>query len=89
MRSYPIWNIVQACIYKGEKSYGVKEKGVVTVRVGTSSSNSHVFLTHKTTVKRHSKDLQEFRFFVDGELVKTRFVKGGEFLERHQIVGEY
>ena len=49
MRSYPIWNIVTACIYNGSKSYGVKETGEVEVRVGTSASNSHTFLTHTTT----------------------------------------
>ncbi len=36
MRSYPIWNDVTACIYKGAKSYGVKERGEVEVRIGTS-----------------------------------------------------
>ena len=27
MASYPIWNKVTACIYKGQKSYGVKQTG--------------------------------------------------------------
>ena len=30
MASYPIWNQIQACIYKNDnKSYGVKKEGVV------------------------------------------------------------
>lgn len=39
MRQFPIWNKVTACIYKSDKSYGVKETGEVEVRVGTSSRN--------------------------------------------------
>ena len=50
MRQYPIWNTITACIYKSDKSYGVREKGMVNVRVGTSSNNSHLFLTHKFTL---------------------------------------
>ena len=43
-KSYPIWNIVTACIYKSAKSYGVRERGEVEVRIGTSGSNSYTFL---------------------------------------------
>jgi len=82
MSSYPIWNNIQACIYKGDKSYGVKSEGVVNVLVGTSQTNSHNFLTHTTTVKRHNKDLQEFRFYVDNKLIKRAFVRRGKFLKR-------
>ena len=53
MSSYPIWNDIQACIYKGQKSYGVKNEGVVNVKIGTSKDNSHNFLTHTTTVKKY------------------------------------
>ena len=49
MKSYPIWNNIKACIYKSDKSYGVKETGDVEIRVGTSASNSHLFLRHSTT----------------------------------------
>ena len=81
-RMYPIWNKVQACIYKGGKSYGVRNEGVVNVCVGTSQSNSHDFLTHITTVKRHSKNLQEFRFYVDSKLIKRAFVRDGKLYKR-------
>ena len=47
MASYPIWNQVEACIYKSGKSYGVRKDGVVSVKVGTSAKNSHDFLTHR------------------------------------------
>ena len=82
MRSYPIWNNIQACIYEGVKSYGVKNEGVVNVLIGTSKSNSHDFLTHTTTVKRHNKNLQEFRFYVDNKLIKRSFVKNGKLYKR-------
>ena len=32
-RAYPIWNDVTACIYHGSKSYGVKNEGVVNIKV--------------------------------------------------------
>jgi len=76
-RQYPIWNIITACIYKSGKSYGVRERGEVAIKIGTSSSNSHSFLTHRVTVKKHSKTLQEFRFYVDDKLIKKRFVNNG------------
>jgi len=82
MRSYPIWNDIQACIYKGVKSYGVKNEGIVNVKIGTSQTNSHNFLTHTTTVKRHDKNLQEFRFYVDSKLIKRAFVRDGKMLKR-------
>ena len=46
-RQYPIWNKVTACIYKSSKSYGVKNTGEVEVRIGTSRSNSHHFVTQQ------------------------------------------
>ena len=81
-RMYPIWNNIQACIYKGGKSYGVRSEGVVDVKIGTSKSNSHDFLTHTTTVKKHNKNLQEFRFYVDSKLIKRAFVRNGKLYKR-------
>tara|TARA_R100001015_G_scaffold6942_1_gene2711 strand:+ start:376 stop:639 length:264 start_codon:yes stop_codon:yes gene_type:complete len=70
MKQYPIWNIVQACIYKSPKSYGVKKDGKVEVRVGTSSSNSHKFVEHATTHRELEDGSREYRFYVDGECIK-------------------
>tara|TARA_R110001632_G_scaffold194397_1_gene315722 strand:- start:186 stop:458 length:273 start_codon:yes stop_codon:yes gene_type:complete len=70
MRQYPIWNIITACIYKSGKSYGVKDTGEVEVRVGTSSSNSHTFLKHTTTHRQLENGDREYRFYIDGELIK-------------------
>ena len=77
-RSYPIWNDVTACIYQSSKSYGVKNDGVVNVKIGTSASNSHAFLTHRTTRKTLENGDQEFRFFVDGVLIKRAIVSKKE-----------
>lgn len=64
--SYPIWNDVEACIYKSSKSYGAKDTSEATVRVGTSAKNSEVLVTHCTT-KRIEGDYTVFKFGVDFE----------------------
>ena len=70
MKQYPIWNIIEACIYKSPKSYGVKKDGKVEVRVGTSSSNSHTFVEHVTTHRILEDCSREYRFYVDGKCIK-------------------
>ena len=70
MSSYPIWNDVTACIYHGSKSYGVKNEGVVNIKVGTSKNYSYMFIQHRTTVREIDKHTLEYRFFVDGKLLK-------------------
>jgi hypothetical protein len=70
MKSYPIWNNVEACIYKSPKSYGVKKDGKVKVCVGTSASNSHDFVEHVTTYRQLSDGSREYRFYVDGKCIK-------------------
>ena len=71
--NYPIWNNVTACIYKGCKSYGVKETGEVNVLIGSSKTNSFDFLTHKITCResRQKLDCLSFHFYVDDKLIKT------------------
>ena len=82
MKQYPIWNKVEACIYKGQKSYGVRETGEVEVLVGTSSRNSHSFLTHCVTHRKiDDKGTREFRFYVDGNCIKKAKVTGGDYKE--------
>ena len=70
MRQYPIWNDVTACIYKASKSYGVRETGDVTVRIGTSSRNSHEFVRHTTTHRELLDGTREYRFYVDGVCIR-------------------
>ena len=69
-RAYPIWNDITACIYNGSKSYGVKKEGVVNIKVGTSKNYSYMFIQHRTTVREIDKHTLEYRFFVDGKLIK-------------------
>ncbi len=77
MRSWPIWNQITACVYKSDKSYGVKATGEVTVKVGTSASNSHIFLRHTTTHRMLDNGDREYRFYLDGEVVRRAVLKKG------------
>jgi len=77
MRQYPIWNIITACIYKGGKSYGVKDKGEVEVRIGTSSRNSYTFLKHTTTHRQLENGDREYRFYIDGKCIRRAILKKG------------
>ncbi len=77
MRSYPIWNAVTACIYGSSKSWGAKQTASVDVLVGTSSRNSHKFVSHATTHREHANGDREYRFFVDGKCVKRAILRKG------------
>lgn len=78
MRHYPIWNEVQACIYKTTKNWGARNRSRVDVKVGTSKSNSHHFVSHQTVRHEHEDGSQTFEFYVDGRLIKRMLVKDGE-----------
>ena len=87
MRQYPIWNQVTACIYQSNKSYGVKETGDVEIRVGTSASNSHLFLRHSTTHRILENGNREYRFYIDGVCVRKAVLPKGKYeLEHKKIV---
>ena len=77
MRMYPIWNKISACIYKGDKSYGVKVAGYVEVLVGTSAKNSHHFIDHKVTHRLMENGDRIYRFYVDDKLIKESILKKG------------
>ena len=77
-KSYPIWNKITACIYKSNKSYGVRERGEVEVRIGTSGSNSHHFLNHRTTHKVLENGDREYRFYVNDVLVRRALLRKGD-----------
>ena len=77
MRSWPIWNQITACVYKSDKSYGVKATGEVTVKVGTSASNSHICLRHTTTHRMLDNGDREYRFYLDGEVIRRAVLKKG------------
>lgn len=77
-RQYPIWNKITACIYKADKSYGVRESGEVKIVVGTSSSNSHAFVNHATTHREFENGDRSFHFYVDGDCVKKALLRKGK-----------
>jgi hypothetical protein len=82
MNSYPIWNNVEACIYKTSKSYGARKTGAVEVVVGTSRVNSHHFVNHRTTHRTLDDGSREFRFYVDDVCLKrARLAKKSSELE--------
>ncbi len=86
MASYPIWNRITACNYKGGKSYCVRETGEVTVLVGTSASNSHLFLKHCVTHRELEDGSREYRFYLDGVVLKRAVLpKGADQLDFDQI----
>jgi len=87
MKSYPIWNNIRACIYTSDKSYGVKETGDVEIRVGTSASNSHLFLRHSTTHRILENGDREYRFYIDGVCIRKAVLPKGKYeLEHKKIV---
>ena len=61
-----------------DRSYGVRERGEVEVRVGTSGSNSHHFLNHRTTHKKLENGDREYRFYVDDKCIKRALLPKGE-----------
>ena len=77
MKQYPIWNVIKSCIYKSDKSYGIREHGETTILVGSSSRNSHHFLTTETTHRLLENGDREFRFYVDGVYIKNSVLKKG------------
>ena len=86
MKSYPIWNNIRACIYKSDKSYGVKETGDVEIRVGTSASNSHLFLRHSTTHRILENGDREYGFYIDGVCIRKAVLPKGKYTLEHKKI---
>ena len=74
-RSYPIWNKIQACIYKASKCYGVKNDGLNEVLIGTSRSNSHSFVRTRVTHRKHEDGSRTYHFYIDDKLYKKATLK--------------
>jgi hypothetical protein len=68
-RSYPIWNKIQACIYQSDKSFGARDESTTTVLVGSSASNSHELVNHRTIRRENDKEVV-FKFYVDDIKIK-------------------
>ena len=70
-RQYPIFNRITSCAYKQEnKSYGINQHGELNCYVGTSTKRSYKFFSTKTTHRETANGLHEYRFFLDGKLIK-------------------
>jgi len=70
-RQYPIFNRITSCAYKQDnKSYGINKHGELDCYVGTSKQRSYKFFSTKTTHRETVNGLHEYRFFVDGQLIK-------------------
>ena len=80
MRQYRIWNNIQSCLYAskggrtGNKSYGVKDHSTISMYVGTSSRNSHLFADVKQTVRELPNGDLSFRLCVDDQVIKEGIV---------------
>ena len=70
MASYPIWNKITACIYKGSKCFGVRNDGPNEILIGTSKSNSHEFVKTRVTHKKHDDGTRTYHFYLDDKLIK-------------------
>ena len=70
MASYPIWNKITACIYKGSKCFGVRNDGLNQILIGTSKSNSHEFVKTRVTHKKHEDGTRTYHFYLDDKLIK-------------------
>ena len=86
MKQYPIWNKITACIYKSNRSYGVKNNGDVEVRIGTSSRNSHLFLRHSTTHRVLENGDREYRFYIDDVCVRKAVLPKGKYALEHKKI---
>ena len=75
MKSYPIWNKIQACIYKSSKCYGVKNDGLNEILIGTSAKNSHSFVRTRVTHKKHEDGTRTYHFYLDDKLIKKATLK--------------
>ena len=74
-RSWPIWNIINSCKYSSSKSYGIRDEGYLECRAGTSASRSYKFFKTRTTHREIEPGIREYRFYVDGILIKTATYK--------------
>jgi hypothetical protein len=90
-RSYPIWNRIQACIYKKSKCYGIKNDGSNEILIGTSKSNSHSFAKTRVTHQKSYDGTRTYYFFIDGQLYKKATLRKNEsqpFIEKVKVLKE-
>ena len=71
MRQYPIYNVINSCAYAQQnKSYGINEEGNLDCYIGKSKWRSYKFFNTRTTHREIKPNLHEYRFYLDGKLIK-------------------
>lgn len=79
MKQYPIWNKTISNVYKNsDKSYGADDYTKTDVLIGTSSRNSHFFISHETRVFTDDDGNKKFEFLVDNEVIKIAYLRKGD-----------
>ncbi len=66
---YPIWVDINSCAYQSDKSYGIKEKGLQQIYVGSNSKNKRLL----ASVRIEKSFLLEhvyFDYYLDNVLLK-------------------
>jgi hypothetical protein len=76
MKSYPIWNQINSCIYKVPKSYGIKDHNTIKTFIGTSKINSWEFA--QITFRHIRKgDDRIYQIYLDQNLIKSALLQKG------------
>jgi hypothetical protein len=88
-RSYPIWNKIQACIYKSDKSFGAKDHSKMEIMVGSSQSNSHL-LGKIETIRKEYDDEIHFKLKLDDIVIRRLIFKNqsgraGDFIKEVKL----
>ena len=79
MKQYSIWNKTSSNAYKNsDKSHGANDFTQTDVLIGTSSRNSHFFISHETRVFTDDDGNKTFKFLIDGVEVKQAYLKKGK-----------
>jgi hypothetical protein len=78
---YPIWNVIENDCYATSRSYGIRNNASTSIKVGTSSQNSHDFIRTFISTEKDDNGDRVFRFFVDGVLIKKATVKNGKIYQ--------
>tara|TARA_R100000781_G_scaffold109261_1_gene74149 strand:+ start:884 stop:1162 length:279 start_codon:yes stop_codon:yes gene_type:complete len=75
MKQYPIWNKTRSNAYKNsDKSHGANDYTKTDILIGTSSRNSHFFISHETRVFTDDNGGKKFEFLIDGVVVKQAYL---------------
>jgi hypothetical protein len=74
MPSYPIWNEIKSCLYKKDKSYGIRKHNMIRSFIGTSKNNSHEFAEIEFKVRETGQG-KLFQLLIDDNVIKTALFK--------------